>query len=208
MSNYQYVNTKMGSFDHERYSNGNCYPVCAVPHGMNFFTLQTNGTNNWFYSPMDKSFEGIRLTHLPSPWLSDYNKLLIWGGSGEYVNDSRPYWSSFDNKANVIEPAYMYIKLHRDNYEIELTPTDTSAYLRFKFNQNASKNYIVLTSSNLSFEFDDKNSILYIKNCDAPSIFKGFDSSKPASISEYVIIKTNVPCTATEINGKIVLEAK
>lgn len=208
MSNYQYINTKMGSFNHERYSNGNCYPVCAVPHGMNFFTIQTNGANKWFYSPMDKSFEGVRLTHMPSPWLSDYNKLLIWGGSGEYVNDSRPYWSSFDNKRNIIEPAYIHIALNRDNYEIELTPTNTAAYLRFKFNQNDLKNYVVFDSSKLSYEFDAKNNILYIVNSDAPSIFKGFDANKPANISEYVIIMPSVPCSVTENNGKIVLESE
>ena len=171
MKYYSYVNTKMGSFNHERYSNGNCYPVCAVPHGMNFFTIQTNGSNNWFYSPMDKSFEGIRLTHLPSPWLSDYNKLLIWGERGSFNEDTRTYWSSFDNSKAVIEPAYIHLSLHRDNYEISLTPTNSAAIFKFRFAPEGTLNRIVFSSSKLEYTFDKEKNELDIINSDAPSIF-------------------------------------
>ena len=205
MSYYGYVNTKMGSFNHERYSNGNCYPVCAVPHGMNFFTIQTNGANNWFYSPMDKSFEGVRLTHLPSPWLPDYNKLLIWGERGDPVEDTRAYWSSFDNAKNIIEPAYMYIQLHRDNYEIELTPTSRCALMRFRFLPEGTKNRIVFKSSRYTYEFDADANTLYIVNSDSQEIYKVYETNKRARISEYLVIKPSVPCSVAEKNGQISL---
>ena len=203
MNYYNYVNTKMGSFNHERYSNGNCYPVCAVPHGMNFFTVQTNGANNWFYSPMDKSFEGIRLTHLPSPWLSDYNKLLIWAERGDFDTDTRPHWSSFYNNAAVIEPAYIHLSLHRDNYDIELTPTNSAAILRVRFMPEDTKNRIVFFSSALSHSFDGEKNSLYIVNSDAPNIYKGFDSGEHKRIRQYLIVKPNIPCSCEEKNGKI-----
>ena len=205
MNNYHYVNTKMGSFNQERYSNGNCYPVCAVPHGMNFFTIQTNGATGWFYSPMDKSFEGIRLTHMPSPWLSDYNKLLIWGERGELDNDTNAYWSSFDNRLNIIEPAYIHISLHRDNYEIELTPTNSAAVVRFKFLPEKTLNRIMFKASKFTCNFDSDKNILYIVNYDAPSIFKDLDVNEYGSIAQYLVVKPNVPCSFAEKNGKIAL---
>lgn len=205
MNNYRYVNTKMGTFNHERYSNGNCYPVCAVPHGMNFFTIQTSGANNWFYSPMDKSFEGIRLTHLPSPWLPDYNKLLIWGERGEFYTDSRPYWSSFDNKKNIIEPAYIHMSLHRDNYEIELTPTNSCAIIRFKFESENTINRIVFKSARFTYNFDEDSNTLYIINSDSQEIYKDFVSNERKSIAQYLVVKPNVTCSATEKDGKLSL---
>lgn len=205
MNYYKYVNTKMGSFNHERYSNGNCYPVCAVPHGMNFFTIQTNGANNWFYSPMDKSFEGIRLTHLPSPWLPDYNKLLIFGERGDISNDTRPYWSSFDNRKNIIEPAYIYIAPHRDNYKIELTPTNSCAIIKFTFAPEDSVNRIVFKSAKMNSKFDGESNTLYIVNYDAQELYKGFDSGERKSIAQYIVITPNVQCTSKEENGKISL---
>ena len=205
MSYYRYVNTKMGSFNHERYSNGNCYPACAVPHGMNFFSIQTSGANNWFYSPMDKSFEGIRLTHLPSPWLPDYNKLLIWGARGESDNDTHQYWSSFDNRKNIIEPAYILIEPHRDNYKIELTPTNSCAILRFTFEPENTANRIVFKSARFMYEFDESEGTLYMINSDSQEIYKGFASKERKSIAQFLVIKTDVSCKIIEKDGRLSL---
>ena len=48
----EYVNAKIGSLNERRFSNGNIYPVTARPFGTANFTVQTDGSSNWFYSPL------------------------------------------------------------------------------------------------------------------------------------------------------------
>ena len=97
MSELDNVFTGMGSLNDRRFSNGNVYPVTALPFGMANFTLQTDGgAGNWFYSPLAHSFEGIRLTHQPSPWVGDYGHMLFFPFSGELPERER--WSSFRPK--------------------------------------------------------------------------------------------------------------
>ncbi len=209
MKNYRYVNTKMGSFNHFRYSNGNCYPVCAVPHGMNFYTIQNDSSKNeigsphWFYSPLSKSFEGIRLTHMPSPWLGDYGRLLIYGQRDELYS-SGVYWSSFDNNKAVIEPAYMSVYVDRDRYQMELTPTDKCAAVKFKFRDEGGINRVVFAGDGCTYEFDEKNSTLFITTvqCDQKSCYKPDD---PRRIKEHIVIKLTVPCTFEAAENKISL---
>ena len=96
MNNYKYVNTRMGTQNDFRFSNGNVLPITAIPYGMASFTIQTEigKKRGWFYSPYSKSFEGIRLTHQPSPWLGDYGELIIypwqWGWDPSPGPDSCP----------------------------------------------------------------------------------------------------------------------
>ena len=83
MSELDYVYTGMGSLNDRRFSNGNVYPITSCPFGMANFTLQTDGAaGNWFYNPLSHSFEGIRLTHQPSPWGGDYGHILFFPYSG------------------------------------------------------------------------------------------------------------------------------
>ncbi|MBE5816334.1 MAG: glycoside hydrolase family 92 protein [Clostridiales bacterium] len=193
MSNYKYINTRMGTFNSQRYSNGNVYPITAVPHGMNFFTIQTNVQKftSWFYSPMDKSFEGIRLTHMPSPHAGDYGKLLIWGERDRgYKPENR--WSSFDNHKAILEPAYIHIKPHRDNYEVELTPTNACAIMRFTFKPMGMKNRIVMECDKFECEFNKVTNTLYI--ADKQYYFGDFHFGNDVNNVpvEHVIIKFNV----------------
>lgn len=76
MKIHDYVNIELGSDNRVEFSHGNIYPVCAVPHGMASFSLQTNGSL-WFYNPNAEDIEGIRLTHMPSPWIGDYGHMLF-----------------------------------------------------------------------------------------------------------------------------------
>ena len=71
------VNTRQGSRNTRRFSNGNTLPLCQMPFGMISFTSQTMGGSNWFFSPDVPVSEGLRLTHQPSPWIGDYGTLLF-----------------------------------------------------------------------------------------------------------------------------------
>ncbi len=161
MKNYSYVNTKMGTENCPRYSNGNCYPVTALPHGMASFTFQTDTSinelknTNWFYSPYHKSFEGIRLTHLPSPWLGDYGKLVISGQRGVFSHGKGIYFAYYDTEKSVIEPAYMNARVNRDRYNIELTPTLYGGIIRIKFDQGEGPFRLTLLGEPLTLEYEE-----------------------------------------------------
>ena len=205
MNTYNLVNTKMGSENHKRYSSGNCYPVCAMPHGMNFFTIQTvqSFTDNWFYSPTSKSFEGIRLTHMPSPWLGDYGKLLIYAQNGPYRNHEK-HWCSYDPCESIFEPAYIKASLKPDEYTVEVTPTERCAIMRFSF-ENALNNRIVLVGEDICY--DVKDSTVYIKTSQTAAK-NNLPEEKRGSLIEYVVLKLSVPFSYAVNGNEILLELK
>lgn len=134
MRNYDYVNTRMGSDNTRRFSHGNVQPITAVPHGMASFTVQNEKSREpWFYSPYSRSFEGIRLTHQPSPWMGEYGSLIITGQRGDCQTTADERWSSFDNRGFISQPAYMRGEVFRDRYTFELAPTNSGAVVRFTF---------------------------------------------------------------------------
>ena len=70
------VNVKQGTRSVPRFSNGNTLPLTQLPFAMLGFAPQTKG-GSWFYHPGDRCLEGIRLTHQPSPWISDYGAFVF-----------------------------------------------------------------------------------------------------------------------------------
>lgn len=196
MRPYEYINTKMGTFNSQRYSNGNCYPVCAVPRGMNFFTLQTRGGGSWFYSPYEPSFEGIRLTHQPSPWLSDYGNMLIWADRGEA--EHTPYWSSYDIKNSVLEPSYISLFVQRDRYTVELAPTNSGAVLRFRFHKEGGAKRILFGCKNLKYSFDQSDRRLKMSTFDV-------NPSTKAELVEYIIAESDSVCELETVRDHVAL---
>lgn len=130
MAFLDYVNAKVGTYNERRFSNGNIYPITARPFGMAHFTVQTNGgAGNWFYSPIDHTFEGFRLTHQPSPWVGDYGHMLFLPFSGAlYAEGNR--WSSFRPEEAIIRPEKLEIYLQRYRIRASLTPTVRGCVLR------------------------------------------------------------------------------
>ncbi len=61
------------------FSNGNTLPLLARPRGMAHWTAaqDSNLLNSWFANPDVKLLAGVRCTHQPSPWVSDYGQFLI-----------------------------------------------------------------------------------------------------------------------------------
>lgn len=129
----EYVNAKVGSFNDRRFSNGNIYPVTACPFGMANFVIQTDGERgNWFYSPLSHTFEGIRLTHQPSPWVGDYGHLLMLPYSGELMREPGNRWSSFRPEKTVINPEHIGVYLQRYRLQVNLAPTERGAIISVK----------------------------------------------------------------------------
>lgn len=157
------IDTRQGTNNSRDFSHGNCLPYVGVPFAMNYYSVQTNGdAGNWFFNPYDHRFEGIRLTHQPSPWIGDYNQVLFTAVSGEEIfTEDTDYAGTYDGKSAIFEPAYQRIFDERYQTQTEVIPTIYGA--RFTFSNLVKKtNKLVIRSKAIqSFFYDSKNSIFY-----------------------------------------------
>lgn len=78
LTDRRFTDTRIGTKSSYAYSNGNTLPLIGIPHGQNYFAVQTNEDRGaWWFDPESDQFEGFRLTHQPSPWMGDFSYLTI-----------------------------------------------------------------------------------------------------------------------------------
>ena len=159
-----FVNTKQGSKSVHRFSSGNTLPLVQLPFGMAAFAPQTVENNvRWYYHPDSRSFEGIRLTHQPSPWIADYGAMVFMpqnrmiGGS-----DGENRWSGFRPQDAVLTPYYLKYRLLRSKCDFELAPTERGAVIRVSFDEDIPNYFSALPVKGMcSYRFDAKTNTLY-----------------------------------------------
>lgn len=132
MDYLKYVNIKMGTHSVPERSCGNTLPLVAVPFGMNHFCVQSRTDARWFFHADDVRCYGIRLTHQPSPWISDYSALTMLPAAGNAAEIKR--FSSFDPREAVFSPAYLKLPLSQFGVTAELVPTMRGGVLRATWN--------------------------------------------------------------------------
>lgn len=178
MDYLKYVNIKQGTKSVKRFSNGNTLPLVQRPFGFASFAPQTqSGRTTWFYHPEDRSFEGIRLTHQPSPWIWDHGAIVICPQSEEPYMDWDKRWSGFVPEKTVLMPHYMRYYLTRQKATFELTPTEYGAYVRLEFDNNFDNYLSVLPVQGLcGYEYNkDKNRLYCYTDCNE---LDGYDKGK------------------------------
>ncbi|MFT4144009.1 MAG: GH92 family glycosyl hydrolase [Mobilitalea sp.] len=143
MNYLNYVNIKQGTDSRYRYSNGNTLPLTQLPFGMAGFVPQTNSsTKEWFYHPKDRSIEGIRLTHQPSPWIGEYGAFVLMSQLGQVEIDPAKRWSSYKPEEAVLRPDYMLLKLLRQRAVFELAPAERGGAFRITFEPSDKEKYL------------------------------------------------------------------
>lgn len=188
MKKYDYINTKLGTYNTRRFSNGNVLPITSVPHGLASFTIQNErSAGSWFYSPCSKSFEGIRLTHQPSPWVEDYGQLIIVGQHGDLFFSEDKRWASFDNEGCVLQPAYLKGRVYRDRYIFELAPVNSGAIIRFSFEDVGCNRVNLIGEERTEFDYDETTGWItgYTTKTSHPVPY--------GELKEYFAIKLDVP---------------
>ncbi len=157
-----FVNTKQGSASVHRFSNGNTLPLCQLPFGMAAFAPQTVENNlRWYYHPDSRSFEGIRITHQPSPWIGDYGALCFMPQKSPLNIGEEERWSGFRPEDAVLTPYTLKYNLLRTRSVIEVTPTERCAVIRVEFKDDSDNFFSVLpVGGNNSFSFDPEKNIL------------------------------------------------
>lgn len=136
MSLLQFVNPLQGTDSTYDFSNGNTLPLVMKPFGMASWSPQTNEKGKgWFFHPNHRVFQGIRLTHQPSPWIDDYGHLVIMPQSGPLSLSAPKRSSSFKPEEMAVKPDYFHISLQRYPISLELTPTDRCASMRIRYGE-------------------------------------------------------------------------
>ena len=124
------VNIKQGTDSMRRFSQGNTLPLVCLPNALNMFAPQTDSSRGpWYYHPKDRSFEGVRLTHQPSPWAGDYSHLCFLPEMDKLVVDPALRWSGFRPENVTLTPYFMEYDLLRYKTSFKLAPTDTGAIM-------------------------------------------------------------------------------
>ena len=155
------IDTRFGTASKHAFSRGNTLPYTGVPFGMNYFVPQTSDQEgSWFFDPHLPIFQGIRLTHQPSPWIGDYSWLLLTPVTGQLGGDSLFHrQSSYDIDKASFQPHYLKIFSLRYQIESQLTPTCYGASIRLKQKQGKALSLYLHAADELTIEQVDKRNL-------------------------------------------------
>ncbi|WP_192987328.1 GH92 family glycosyl hydrolase [Carnobacterium mobile] len=128
------IDTRQGTNNDRNFSNGNTLPYTGVPFGMNHYAVQTANEDSWFFNPYHRVFQGIRLSHQPSPWMGDFCPIVITPIAGnDCSNDILSYQSSYRPEESVFSPHYLKVKQLRYNIITELTPSERGCRMKVTY---------------------------------------------------------------------------
>ncbi|WP_353197650.1 GH92 family glycosyl hydrolase, partial [Parapedobacter defluvii] len=133
-------------------SNGNQYPVIALPWGMNFWSPQTGKMGNgWLYHYSADKIRGIKQTHQASVWIGDYGQFSLMPVTGSLKVDEEERASWFSHKAEVVKPHYYSVYLADHDVTAEVTPTERASKFRFTYPETDSAYLVIDAFDNGSF---------------------------------------------------------
>lgn len=155
------IDTRFGTASKHAFSRGNTLPYTGVPFGMNYFVPQTSDQEGaWFFDPHLPIFQGIRLTHQPSPWIGDYSWLLLTPVTGQISGDSLFHrQSSYDMDKASFQPHYLKIFSLRYQIETQLTPTCYGASIHLEQKQGKALSLYLHAADELTVEQVDKRNL-------------------------------------------------
>lgn len=129
-----YVNIKQGSKSVSRFSNGNTLPLTQMPFGMVSFVPQTQvDRGSWFFHPDDRSLEGIRLSHQPSPWIGDYGCFVLLPQREKPLAETGTNWSSYRPEEAQLNPDHLNVYFQRYRTEMTIAPTERGAAIELDY---------------------------------------------------------------------------
>lgn len=143
--NITQINTTHGTANQHSFSHGNCLPYAGVPFGMNFFAVQTTDQKgSWWFHPEDRTFQGYRLAHQPSPWMGDFSHLLLTPVSGIQEKTSLfDIQSSYHPEESTFSPVQIKVEQMRYHITSRLVPSMYGGVLTIDYHQK--QNGLVLT---------------------------------------------------------------
>jgi len=121
-------------------SNGNTLPQIKMPWGFNDWVPQTAGDNGaWWFHDSDTSFQGMRCTHQPSPWIGDYGHFLLQPHIEAQAQDLK-----YSSQESVFRP-YLFNTTLDGAIGLEFVPTSHAAIMQLKFPASAKTAHLSVT---------------------------------------------------------------
>ena len=156
------IDTRFGTASKHAFSRGNTLPYTGVPFGMNYFVPQTSDQEgSWFFDPHLPIFQGIRLTHQPSPWIGDYSWLLLTPVIGEISGDTLFHrQSSYNLERAIFNPHFLKIFSERYQIETQLSPTCYGASIHLRQTQGKELSLYLHAADELTVEQVDKRTLV------------------------------------------------
>lgn len=155
------IDTRFGTASKHAFSRGNTLPYTGVPFGMNYFVPQTSDQEgSWFFDPHLPIFQGIRLTHQPSPWIGDYSWLLLTPITGEISGDTLFHrQSSYNLERAIFNPHFLKIFSERYQIETQLSPTCYGASIQLRQIQGKALSLYLHAADELTVEQVDQRTM-------------------------------------------------
>ena len=155
------IDTRFGTASKHAFSRGNTLPYTGVPFGMNYFVSQTSDQEgSWFFDPHLPIFQGVRLTHQPSPWIGDYSWLLLTPVTGEISGDTLFHrQSSYNLDRAIFNPHYLRIFSERYQIETQLSPTCYGASIQLRQTQGKALSIYLHADDDLTVDQADKQTL-------------------------------------------------
>ena len=155
------IDTRFGTASKHAFSRGNTLPYTGVPFGMNYFVPQTSDQEgSWFFDPHLPIFQGVRLTHQPSPWIGDYSWLLLTPVTGEISGGTLFHrQSSYNLDRAIFNPHYLRVFSERYQIETQLTPTCYGASIQLRQIQGKKLSLYLHAADDLSLEQVDERTV-------------------------------------------------
>lgn len=155
------IDTRFGTASKHAFSRGNTLPYTGIPFGMNYFVPQTSDQEgSWFFDPHLPIFQGIRLTHQPSPWIGDYSWLLLTPITGEISGDTLFHrQSSYNLERAIFNPHFLKIFSERYQIETQLSPTCYGASIQLRQTQGKELSLYLHAADELTVEQVDQRTL-------------------------------------------------
>jgi len=159
------IDTRFATASKHAFSRGNTLPYTGVPFGMNYFVPQTSDQEgSWFFDPHLPIFQGIRLTHQPSPWIGDYSWLLLTPITGEISGDTLFHrQSSYNLERAIFNPHFLKIFSERYQIEMQLSPTCYGASIHLRQIQGKALSLYLHAADELTVEQVDKRTLALVQ---------------------------------------------
>lgn len=156
-----YVNIKQGSDSRFDFSNGNTLPLTQMPFGMGGFAIETRGSGIWFFHPDDRTLDGIRYTHQPSPWIGDFGCITFMPQAGEALSECEERRSEYDPENTVIRPDYLRLAFLRYDAEMHLAPTERGGIMKLLYRGDKLPRFAVMPAVGCcAFRVFDDNTVV------------------------------------------------
>lgn len=157
----QYVDTRVGTaasttetagvFGRHTEEYGQTLPAVLVPHGMNFWTPQTQDTELKCIAPYyyrDSKLQGFRNSHwIVGGCTQDYGSMTLMSVFGTLKTTPEERASSFSHSSEIATPAYYSVYLDDYNTRAELTAQSRSALFRFTYDKDGTAYLVVNPNS-------------------------------------------------------------